>query len=84
MKLKNDDILLGGKLQRFEAKFDGFQNTMMEELRKLQMNGNQRSGMENWNLDHPERYSNFCRIYIKFQVYGKWPWTWGRIFETLY
>ena len=23
-------------------------------------------GMENWNQDHPERYSNFCGLYIKF------------------
>ena len=25
------------------------------------------AGMENWNQDHPERYSNFCGLYIKFQ-----------------
>ena len=24
------------------------------------------TGMQNWNQDHPERYSNFCRLYIKF------------------
>ena len=35
MKLKND-MLLRGELQRF----DEFQNTMMEELRKLRMSGN--------------------------------------------
>ena len=34
------------------------------------------SGMENWNQDHPERYSNFCRLYVKFQGHEKWPWTW--------
>ena len=32
--------------------------------------------MENWNQDHPERYSNFYGLYIKFQGCGKWPWTW--------
>ena len=35
-------MLLRGELQRFAAKFEGFQNTMMEELRKLQMSCNQR------------------------------------------
>ena len=25
-----------------------------------------RPGMENWNQDHPERYSNLCGIHIKF------------------
>ena len=29
--------------------------------------------MENCNQDHPERYSNFCGLYIKFQGHGKWP-----------
>ena len=33
-------------------------------------------GMENWNQDLPERYSNFCGLYIKFRGHGKWPWTW--------
>ena len=45
--------------------------------------------MENWNQDHPERYSNFCGLYIKFQGCGLWPsdqmqcpalplqWHWG-------
>ena len=41
VKLENDNMLLRSELQRFEAKFDGFQNMMMEELRKLQMSGNQ-------------------------------------------
>ena len=36
----------------------------------------QLAGMENWNQDHPERYSNFCRLFTKFQGDGKWPWTW--------
>ena len=27
-------------------------------------------GMEIWNQDHPERYSNFCGLYIKFQWCG--------------
>ena len=32
----------------------------------------------NWNQDHPERYSNFHGIYIKFQWCEVWPWTcWG-------
>ena len=34
------------------------------------------AGMENWNQNHPERYSNFYR-YIKFQGCRKWPWTWS-------
>ena len=29
------------------------------------------AGMENWNQDHPERYSNFCGLYIKFQGHRK-------------
>ena len=32
--------------------------------------------MENWNQDHPERYSNFQRKFVKFQGCGKWPWSW--------
>ena len=32
--------------------------------------------MENWNQDHPERYSNFYGLCIKFQGCRKWPWTW--------
>ena len=32
--------------------------------------------MENWNQDHPERYSNFHRKFVKFQGCGKWPWSW--------
>ena len=37
------------------------------------------TGMGNWNQHQPERYSNFCGIYIKFQGRGMWPWTcWGR------
>ena len=42
---------------------------------KLQMHA-MGTGMENWYQDHPGRYSNFCRLYIKFQGHGKWPWTW--------
>ena len=39
----------------------------------------QSAGMNYWNQDHPERYSNFSGIYIKFQWCGMWPWTcWGR------
>ena len=41
VKLKND-MLLRGELQRSEAKFDIFQNTMMEDLRKLQISVNER------------------------------------------
>ena len=26
------------------------------------------TGMENWNQDHPERYNNFCGLFIKFQA----------------
>lgn len=36
MKLNNDNMLVRGELERFEDKFDGFQNKMMEEMRKLQ------------------------------------------------
>ena len=32
--------------------------------------------MENWNQDHPERYSNFHGLYEKFQGCGGWPWSW--------
>ena len=32
--------------------------------------------MENWNQDHPERYSNLYGLYIEFQRCGNWPWTW--------
>ena len=32
--------------------------------------------MENWNQDHPERYSNFHGKFVKFQGCGKWPWSW--------
>ena len=33
------------------------------------------AGMENWNQDHPERYSNFCGLYIKLHGCRLWPWT---------
>ena len=29
--------------------------------------------MENWNQDHPERYSNFCWLFIQFQGHGCGP-----------
>ena len=32
--------------------------------------------MENWNQDHPERYSNFHGKFVKIQCCGKWPWSW--------
>ena len=35
-----------------------------------------RAIMENWNQDHPERYSNFHGLFVKFQFCGKWLWTW--------
>ena len=34
------------------------------------------AGMENFNQDHPQRYSNFCGLYIKLQGCLEWPWTW--------
>ena len=35
LKLKNDNIMLQEKLKKFEAKFDGFQSKIIEEMKKL-------------------------------------------------
>ena len=34
--------------------------------------------------DHPERYSNFYRLYIKFQLCGNWLWTWTSCLEIVF
>ena len=48
---------------------------LLQKLKDMKLEGQLHTGMENWNQDHPERYSNFRGLYIKFQDHGKWPWT---------
>ena len=71
-KISNSE--LKSKIMRWRS--DKESKTTLAVYSQFKKEISEEAGMENWNQDHPERYSNFCGIYIKFQVYGKWPLTW--------